>query len=64
MHSDPLQEAANTPPKKKVFPVVLTDRQVGVIYEENGQQVYTIMNHLEEKPSVALPSAAPGSKGL
>jgi len=66
MHNDPLQEAANTPPppKKRAFPVTLADSQVGVIYEENGQLVYTILNHLEEKPEVALPGAAPGVKGL
>jgi len=66
MHNNPLQEAVNTPPppKRRAFPVALEDNQVGVIYEENGQLVYTILNHLEEKPQVALPGAAPGVKGL
>lgn len=64
MHSDQEQEAANTPPVKKAkFPVKLTDKQVGIIYEENGQPVFTILNNLIEKPQVAYPSAPPRGEG-
>lgn len=64
MHSDPVQEAVNTPPPtKKLFPVELTDQQVGIIYEENGSLVYTIINNLKELPQVAYPSAPPREEG-
>jgi hypothetical protein len=65
MHSDPLQEAVNAPPlpKKKRFPVELLDTQVGIIYEENGELVYTIMNNPIEMPQVAYPSAPPRGEG-
>ena len=65
MHSDPLQEAANTPSvKPSRFPVKLTDQQVGVIYEEDGHQlVYMIMENLVEESPVAYPSAPPSEKG-
>lgn len=64
MHGDAVQEAANRPPKKrKKFPVKLTEQQVGILYEENGQLVYTIINNTLEQPEVALPSAAPQDKG-
>lgn len=64
MHSDPVQEAGNTPPpRKKRFPVKLTDQQVGIIYEENGQLVYTVINNPIEMPQVAFPSAPPRGEG-
>jgi len=64
MHSDPEEEAANTPPvKKAAFPVKLTNKQVGIVYEENGQLVYTIINNPTEKPQVAYPSAPPRGEG-
>lgn len=65
MHSDATQEAVNTPPKaRKVFPTALTNTQVGIIYEENGQLVYTIINNPMEKPQVALPTAPPRGEGF
>lgn len=64
MHSDPEQEAVNTPPVQKIkFPTALTETQVGIIYEENGQLVYTIIQNSMEQPEVALPQAPP-SGGL
>ena len=64
MHGDQEQEAANTPPVRKMaFPTELTDKQVGIIYEENGQLVYTIINNPVEKPQVAYPSAPPRGEG-
>lgn len=64
MHSDPVQEATNTPPQgKKRFPVELTDKQVGIVYEENRTLVYTIINNPIEKPKVAYPSAPPRGEG-
>lgn len=65
MHGDATQEAVNTPPEpRKTFAVALTEQQVGIIYEENGQLVYTILNNPIEKPQVALPAAAPKEKGF
>lgn len=64
MHGDSEREAVNTPPVQKLkFPVTLTDKQVGIIYEENGQLVYTIINNPIEKPQVAYPSAPPRGEG-
>lgn len=64
MHSDPVKEAVNTPPaKESKFPEALTDTQVGIVYEENGQLVYTILENLTETPEIALPQAPP-SNGL
>lgn len=64
MHSDQAQEAVNTPPAQKAtFPVKLTDKEVGIIYEENGQLLYTIINNLTEKPQIAYPSAPPKGDG-
>ena len=64
MHGDQEKEAANTPPVQKMaFPVKLTDKQVGIVYEENGQLVYTIISNPIEKPQVAYPSAPPRGEG-
>lgn len=60
MHSDPLQEIGNTPPvHEKHFPVALTDQQVGIIYEDNGQIAYTIIGNLIEQPQASFPNMQP-----
>jgi len=60
MHSDPLEEAVNTPPTPKVtFPFELGAEEAGISYEEKGMLHYAKISKVENKGHIALPSAPP-----
>ncbi len=62
MHSDPLEEAVNTPPTPKaVFPFELSSEEAGISYKDKGVLRYAKISRVENKGHIALPSAPPST---
>ena len=62
LHSDPLEEAVNTPPTPKaIFPFELKVEEAGISYEENGVLRYAKISSIANKGHIALPSAPPST---
>ena len=57
MDSNPIQEAANTPPQK--IPFQLNDDDAVIIYTFNGEVAYFKIENLEQKEMLAYPASNP-----
>ena len=57
MDSNPINEAANTPPKK--IPFQLNDDDAVISYEFNGEMGYFKIENLEQKKMLAYPTSNP-----
>lgn len=57
MDSNPLQEAANTPPNK--IPFQLNDNDAVISYKFNGEIAYFKIENLEQKEMLAYPASNP-----